>query len=140
MKKWLQDVIQDSKTNEEIFYTITDHSLDKETDLGFDDLNEIEQKSFLLGKLLLEINNGGFDQYFLNTKGIFANSTLNFLDILGEENFSKLLNAAISIFRAVIPDNTKIEEFDKLDHQFYDYSEEYDILYDKYAHYIFHIL
>jgi hypothetical protein len=110
--------------------------LDNETGLGYDDLSDIEQKSFLVGKLLLEVNNGGFDQYFLNTKGIYASLTLDFLDMIGEENFSKLLNSAISIFKAVISDDRKVDEFDRLDNQLYNFSGEYDILYDKYVDYI----
>jgi hypothetical protein len=136
MKNWLQDVIQESNTNEEIFYTVTDHSMDNETSLGYDDLNDIEQKSFLIGKFLLEVNNGGFDQYFLNTKGIYASLTLDFLDMIEEENFSKLLNSAISIFKAVISDDRKAEEFDRIDNQLYNFSGEYDMLYDKYVNYI----
>ncbi|MDF2544502.1 MAG: hypothetical protein K0S47_4220 [Herbinix sp.] len=89
----------------------------------------------------MEVNNGGFDQYYLNTDGVYAKDTLDFLDLMGENNFSKLLNESISIFKAVIPDDRKMEEFERLDHKFYEFGSDcYDDLFEKFKIYLEHQL
>ena len=48
-----------------------------------------------------EINNGGFDQYFHNTSGGYANDTIATLTLIGATKTAKILESAIEMF----PDN-----------------------------------
>jgi hypothetical protein len=137
MKEYLLDDLNEIVEKEELFYSVTDHAMEKEIENGFDDLEEIEKNAFMIGKLFMEINNGGFDQYFVNTDGQYARATVDFLDNIGEECFSKLLEEAISSHKAVIPDDQKMEEFDKIDKKFYYLkTDDFELLYEKFAHYL----
>jgi hypothetical protein len=133
----LREVINESRNNEEIFYTVTDAAMEKEIENGYEDLNELEKKSYMVGKYLQEVNNGGFDQYFYNTNGVYARETVDFLESINETSLSRILDEAISIWKAVIADDQKEEEFDKLDNKVYNLSsQDYDILYVKYVNYL----
>ncbi len=137
MEDYLQELFNENLENEEYFYTITDYVLEKESEYGLEGLNELEQKVFLLIRFLMEINNGGFDHYYLETNGIYAKPTLEFLDSMNETSFAKLLDESISIFKAVIPDDKKINMYQELDDKFYHLSpNNYDILYEKFVHFL----
>ncbi|WMJ90263.1 DMP19 family protein [Anaerocolumna sp. MB42-C2] len=132
MQDYLMEVLGENRDNEEIFYTITDYANETINENGFDDLTDVEKKIFMISTYLTEVNNGGFDQYFLNTKGVYARDTADFLDYIGDDKFSRILDEAISIFKAVISDDKKMREFDKLDNNFYDIgSDSYDLLYKR---------
>ncbi|MEQ1646511.1 MAG: DMP19 family protein, partial [Pyrinomonadaceae bacterium] len=45
-----------------------------------------------------EINNGGFDQYFLNSSGSFAHETVESLKSIGANRTAEILNEAIKQF------------------------------------------
>ncbi len=118
--------------NEELFYEISDYALEKEIEEGYDKLDENEKNFYMVGKILMELNNGGFDQYFLNTEGIYARSTLHFLNLIREIDLSNLLNKAVNIFESDKTDDEKYDDFNKLDDEFYEFgSNLYDELYDK---------
>jgi hypothetical protein len=137
MQEYLQDALNEIVEKEELFYSVTDHAMEKEIESGFDVLEDIEKNAYMVGKLLMEINNGGFDQYFVNTEGQYARATLDFLDTIGEKCFSKLLEEAISIDKAVIPDDQKMEEFDKIDKKFYYLNTaDFELIYEKFADYL----
>jgi hypothetical protein len=137
MQEYLQDALNEIVEKEELFYSVTDHAMEKEIESGFDDLEDIEKNAYMVGKLFMEINNGGFDQYFVNTDGRYARATLNFLDNIGEKCFSKLLEEAISIDKAVIPHDQKMEEFDKIDKKFYYLNTaDFELIYEKFADYL----
>lgn len=133
----INEMLEEGQVTEEIFYTLTDEALDNEIEHGYEELSPIDKKAFLIGKLLMEVNNGGFDQYFLNTQGKYGRDTVELLDAIGEKNFVKLLEEVISIHKAVIPDDQKLEEFEEIDDKFYSLStEDYENLYDKFINYM----
>ena len=132
-------MLNDDCENEELFHKISDYALEKESGEGFDKLDENEKSLFMVGKLLMEVNNGGFDQYFLNTEGIYAKDTLHFLKLISEIEFSSLLNKAVNIFESNKTDDEKYDEFNDIDDEFYEFdSTLYDSLYDKCISYIRH--
>ena len=45
-----------------------------------------------------EIRNGGFEQFFLNSTGVFANEALKGFRLIGADVYAKLLEKAMSIF------------------------------------------
>lgn len=137
MENKINELLEEGQETEEIFYTITDEALDIEIEHGYEELSAVDKKAFLIGKFLMEVNNGGFDQYFLNTQGKYGRETVELLDAMGEKKFVKLLEEAISIHKAVIPDDQKIKEFEEIDDKFYYLSTaEYDDLYDKFVNYL----
>jgi hypothetical protein len=125
-------MINEACDNEELFYKVSDYALEKEIEEGYDKLDENEKNLFMVGKILMEVNNGGFDQFFLNTEGIYARDTLHFLNLIGEMKFSKLLSEAVNIFESDKTDDEKYDDFNKLDDNFYEFeSTAYENLYDK---------
>ncbi|NLN03979.1 MAG: DMP19 family protein [Clostridiaceae bacterium] len=88
--------------------------------MGFDSLSEPEKNVFIADKYIVEVNNGGFDQYFFNTDGKYASDTLSFLEKVGERNFSHLLAKALDIYTRDITEEEKLDKFDELDSTFYD--------------------
>lgn len=130
-------VLNENEKNETIFYKATDYALEKELEAGFDELDEIEKYLFMVGKILMEVNNGGFDQYFFNTDGIYARETLQFLNLIDEIKISNLLFKAVSIFDTDKSDDEKYDEFNGLDKEFYELSiTDYEDFYNKCICYI----
>jgi hypothetical protein len=130
-------MLNDDYENEELFYKISDYTLEKEIEEGFDKLDENEKSLFMVGKLLMEVNNGGFDQYFLNTEGLYAKDTLHFLKLISEIEFSNLLNKAVDIFESDKTDDKKNDDFNDIDDDFYEFdSTLYESLFDKCISYI----
>ena len=137
MQEYVKEVLEEHRGKEEIYDFMTEYAMEKEGELGYEELDEIEQNCFFLGKLFLEVNHGGFDQYFLSTSGAYAKDTVEFLDQIGENRFPKLLEEGISIHRAVIPDDQKIAEFERLDQKFYEMDASvYEQLYDRFIDYL----
>ena len=76
---------------------------------NLDKLTE-EQKNFYFNQNLeREINNGGFNQYFLNSSGDFAHPTVESLKIIGAHKTAELLQQAIDQFPdSTVPSNRKM--------------------------------
>ena len=111
----------------------------KKTELfdDFENLNEAE-KTFLYVEILeAEINNGGFDQFFFNSSGDYANETLEALKRIGATKTAKLVEEAYSYFpEDPIPKNNEkrreilenideqtSEKWTQLEDKFYLYEE-----------------
>ena len=58
-------------------------------------LPDKERVTYLVVILDEEVNNGGFNQYFINGYGQFANPTVNALELIKAEKIAKLLKLAI---------------------------------------------
>ena len=111
----------------------------KKTELfeDFENLNEAE-KTFLYVEILeAEINNGGFDQFFFNSSGDYANETLEALKRIGATKNAKIVEEAYSYFpENPIPKNNEkrreilenideqtSEKWTQLEDKFYLYEE-----------------
>ena len=82
-----------------------------------------------------EVNNGGFDQFFLNSSGQFALQTLDALGAIGAPQTKELLQAALALsYPAGYPDDSSeheetayddatLEALHALDDKFYEYLE-----------------
>ncbi len=85
-----------------------------------------------------DVNNGGFDQYYLNSSGDFAASTPDALRTIGAPRFAEIVSAANAIFGASGPSSDRARRQDQreslsevqldtlsdLDNQFYEYPED----------------
>lgn len=85
-----------------------------------DILNEFQRNFYLNQNLEREVNNGGFDQFFNNSSGKFANDTIEFLNNIGAFKTALLLENAIN--------SNSSEELEDLDQQFYMYEDDLNTL------------
>lgn len=77
-----------------------------------DDIEKLteQQKFFYYNQNLeREVNNGGFNLYFLNSSGEFAHETINALKTIKAEKTANILQKAIDVF----PDQTVPRDRDK---------------------------
>jgi hypothetical protein len=65
------------------------------------------QKTFFFNQTLeRKVNNGGFDQYFINTSGGFAHETIRSLQKIGAVTTAEILQLAMNEFPSgVVPKN-----------------------------------
>ncbi|HOJ77999.1 MAG TPA: DUF4375 domain-containing protein [Bacillota bacterium] len=121
-----KDIIESNMTNEEKFYKIAEliHKKDDQA------LSEEEKLIIFVDIYLNEVNNGGFEQYFLNTEGEFADNTVKFLKKINGQNFSALLKGAIEIYTNEKDDDVRFDKLNELDNDFYELNAiDYDNLY-----------
>jgi hypothetical protein len=80
---------------------------------GFESLTPSERSAFALRWLYVEVNNGGFDQFFFNYAGNLAGDALRGLEVLGAQGMANTLQRAMSIFPGgVVPsDQNERREF-----------------------------
>ena len=75
-------------------------------------------------KLDAEVNNGGFDQYFINTGGRVADQTLQALERIGACHRAAILHEAVRIVgEGSIPDESISLELRALDDRYFELSE-----------------
>lgn len=115
----------------ELSYGISD-KIDKK---GFDSLSYPERVLHHVYSLESEINNGGFDQYFVNPSGDFALDTPSALDEIGAHHTANLVKRAIDLFPGGAPsrdrqqrkeqlnsiDEITLAKFEDLDSKFFEY-------------------
>lgn len=102
-----------------------------------DKLNDSQKTFLLIENLEREINNGGFNQFYFNSSGDFANETVDALIKIGANKTAEIVKKANSEFNnGTVPKDRrkrhieleKIEEkaeekWDNLDTQFYKYED-----------------
>lgn len=103
----------------------------------------VAQKKFYYNQCLeMEINNGGFNQYFFNSYGAQAHQTVQSLQKIGANKTAAILQKAIEQFpNSEVPEDRterleimeQIEEtanpvWDELDEQFYKYEDNLNLL------------
>jgi len=105
-------------------------------------LNQAQQIFYFNQNLEREVNNGGFNNYFLNSAGNFAHETIKSLQAIGANHTSKLLQQAMDEFPAnKVPIDRSIRqklvmEFPKevkdkwhnLDNNFFEYKDDLNSL------------
>ncbi|MBX2972528.1 MAG: DMP19 family protein [Flavobacteriales bacterium] len=107
-----------------------------------DKLTEPQKVILFNQNLEREVNNGGFDQYFLNSSGDFAHETLGSLEAIGADKTAAILQKAIDQFpSAQVPKDRderndvreRIEEqvgavWEDLDQKFFAYEDDLNTL------------
>lgn len=100
------------------FLQITDVIYNKETELGFDQLNDAEQTVYCMDSLLRELENGGFAQFFHHDSGQFWQQTSKSLERIRSKNVHAIFNQIVELFDAgKVPadQDQRIEAFDKIE-------------------------
>lgn len=125
-------------SNEDLVFEIYDDLLNLSN--FAENLNSLssEQSNLLLVCFLeMEVNNGGFEQYYFNSSGNFTMKTLKSLSSLGAESTKNILVKANSVWpkstvpeiraeRHIFLENLKsdVEDiWEKCDDQFYEYED-----------------
>ncbi len=105
-------------------------------------LNQQQKNFYYNQELEREINNGGFNQYFLNSSGNFAHQTINSLILIGADKTAAILQEAINQFPGkIVPEDKhkrqeiieQIEEsanekWEELDQKFFEYVDNLNLL------------
>lgn len=73
---------------------VIDPWLDKYISHGAESLSRLEAAAIGVWLLDVEVNNGGFDQYYFNTRGVLAERTVQALREIGATETASLLEAA----------------------------------------------
>lgn len=107
-----------SKT-EEFYLQKAKNTRDKESKVGIDGLDNNERELFLIDNFLMEVNNGGFEQYFSNKSGEYWNETLNILEKLELVNIADLGKKAFKAYQSTVYDEEKLDMIDTFDNKFY---------------------
>ena len=117
---------------------MTEH-LDNKTQYGEDMsvLSEAERIFYITQTLEMEVNNGGFSQFFYNSSGNFSNELVGAFTAIGANATAAICQKAISAFGRDIPvdrdereemlDELESDEFDEIleecDNAFFDYED-----------------
>lgn len=116
---WLQD-------NESIFEGLEDYLFKKSYMEGYMEmLNHQEKVFYVLAKLEIEVNNGGFSQFFFNTGEKYNNDIVRYAYEVGARDIAKICERALGILkRNLSEDETDTLLNDECDEAFYA-SEDY---------------
>lgn len=99
-------------------------------------LNDCERVFYINQLLEMEVNNGGFFQFFYNSSGNFANEVVDSISKIKADRVVEIYKKALEFFKGEVP--TDIEErrdlldevdeeiFDALDREFYNFEDEND--------------
>jgi|GEM_PF-284407 hypothetical protein len=90
----------------------------------FSKLNEYEKVFLVMDKLDMEVNNGGFDQFFLNTDGRYNDILVSSAEAIKAYDIAKICRKALAIYAKHAEEESPIEELNPCDDAFYA-SEDY---------------
>ncbi len=66
-------------------------------------INEEQRIFYITQALEMEVNNGGFSQFFFNSSGVFANELVSSFEKIGAIKTAEICKKAVSIFGNEIP-------------------------------------
>lgn len=118
------------KNTEDLYLEKSDKIIGKESKNGIEGLSQNERNFYLVDSLLMELNNGGFDQYFLNWTSEHWQETVSILDNLGISFLSNLVKKANEIYRSNKSKDDILNELNELDNEFYN-NLNYEDTYEK---------
>lgn len=85
----------------------------------FSKLNEYEKVFLVMDKLNMEVNNGGFDQFFHNTDGHYNDILVPSAEAIKAYNIAKICRKALAIYAKHVEEDSVIEELNPCDDAFY---------------------
>jgi len=88
--------------------------IDKWIDQGENSLTSFETIGVGVWVLEVEVDNGGFHQYYSNSTGYFAGATVDALRAIGAGNTARLLAAANAEFPGAVPPTDRARRQDLL--------------------------
>ncbi len=115
----VEEILENSGTEEDKFYAIADIIAEKEAENTFSSLKVEEKNIYMIDLFLNEINNGGLDEYFFNTNGKYCNDTINVLKMIGQPEIAEILNQASIIYNDDNNDEDKFDLLNEFDERIY---------------------
>ncbi len=85
----------------------------------FSKLNEYEKVFLVMDKLDMEVNNGGFDQFFHNTDGHYNDILVSSAEAIKAYDIAKICRKALAIYAEHAEEDSVIEELNPCDDAFY---------------------
>ena len=85
----------------------------------FSKLNEYEKVFLVMDKLDMEVNNGGFDQFFHNTDGHYNDILVPSAEAIKAYGIAKICKKALAIYAKHAEEDSVIEELNPCDDAFY---------------------
>lgn len=116
---YVHTILEKGGSNEDKFYEIADVIAEKQDQTGFDSLKMEEKNIFMIDTMLNEINNGGLDQYFFNTKGRYADDTINVLKMIGQPQLAEIIHLASILYNSDQADEDKFDKLNEYDEQIF---------------------
>jgi hypothetical protein len=118
----------------DVVFEFVEPVIEKLEKSGSDSLSELETTILSVWLLEADINNGGFNQYFWNSSGDFANQVVSSLHKIGAEETAYIVKAALANFPNSTPPTNRDErqnileildesgalKLDSLDTEFYE--------------------
>ena len=102
--------------------------------LQLENLNEVEKNIMILSDLDADVNNGGFDQYFFNSRGEYNNSLIKALTAVNAPESAKICAKALDIIsRGLLKDQESDLLNKECDEPYYEKSENLFSLIAEYA-------
>lgn len=119
----------------ELVYRLYDYIQKKSYNfLKMENLNEVEKNIMILNDLDGEVNNGGFDQFFFNTRGQYNDSLIKALTDVNAPETAAICAKALDIISRGLLKDQESELLDKeCDTPFFDKSENLTSLIANYA-------
>lgn len=115
-----------AEEDSDLFYEIGDKLMEKSNYLDdIDVLSDPELTLCILSKLDAEVNNGGFDQFFLNTDNRFDNVLVKCAETIGAIKLAKICAKAVEIeSKRKNDEKTRDMLYAKCDTPYYDLGDE----------------
>ena len=82
---------------------------------GFSSLSEQEQMLVAIWGLEGDVNNGGFDQYYFNSYGNYADRVIGYLKSIGAPNMARIVERANERFGPTGPPADRFERQEAMD-------------------------
>ena len=119
----------------DVVFEFVEPVIEKLEKSGSDSLSELETTILSVWLLEADVNNGGFNQYFWNSSGDFANQVVSSLHRIGAAETADIVKAALANFPNSAPPTNRDErqnilealeesgtlKLDSLDTEFYEY-------------------
>jgi hypothetical protein len=105
----------DLEVDEDLAREVGYYVLRKMERCAFGDLSHAERVIACLTELEMEVNNGGFDQYYWNSPGDHAHNAVAALRELGAQHTAGLLAEANAVFGARGPDPDRERRWTQMD-------------------------
>lgn len=116
---YVEEILDNKGSAEDKFYAVADFIADKESEDSFNSLKVEEKNIYMINRLLDEINNGGLDQYFFNTRGKYSQDTINVLKMLEQFELAEVLHQASILYHGDAKEEDKFDMLNEFDEKIY---------------------
>lgn len=132
----MKDILNMGNKRDEIMEKLIEYVTNIENEKGYEALSKVEANIYYIGVLENDLNKRGFSQYFKNTKGLYVNETLEFLQEIEAFDLYYMVDGANKIYKSTFSEEEKMDEYSELDEEFFELDEELWEYYGKCIKYV----